>query len=333
MSPAASAVPSASLGCNSASWMLVSRRLLIWSMSSPAWLPLPRSTISMSSRRSASSRASATTWPRPCLRPRLPLYSTFTLDRVTAGATWIWSVSTHSGMTSMGTVMPMVRNWSFISDDRTATRSVRLRIVRSAARMSRAIWPPPTMPSFSARPDWMSCTTATQTPPRRRAATPDATDRLALAPPVAVGGKDVVMRIVRQAAHHRGRPTVGGQPFGDVGAEGRRADQLRPVIAGDEQNPGKIAHGSGAGARTAALGLEERIAVGVLAVLLGNHARHHHAGDVALGVDDLLQGLEHRFLPRVAPAHDEHDLLDQPAQRQHVGRHQGGRRIENDELV
>ena len=59
----------------------------------------------------------------------------------------------------------------------------------------------------------------------------DAADRLAQALPVAVGGKDIVMRVVRQAAHHRGRPAVRGQPFGDVGAEGRRADQLRPVVA------------------------------------------------------------------------------------------------------
>ena len=49
-----------------------------------------------------------------------------------------------------------------------------------------------------------------------------------------------------------------------------------------------IAHGSAAGARPAALGAEERIAIGVLAVLFGDHARHHHAGDVGLSVDELL---------------------------------------------
>ena len=42
--------------------------------------------------------------------------------------------------------------------------------------------------------------------------------------------------------------------------------------------------------------LEERITVGVLAILLGHHARHHDTGHIALCVDNLLQGFEHSFV-------------------------------------
>src|SRR5258708_5038343 len=49
----------------------------------------------------------------------------------------------------------------------------------------------------------------------------DVAHRFAKAPAVPIGRKDVGVRVVRQTAHHRGRPPMRCQPFGDVGTEGR----------------------------------------------------------------------------------------------------------------
>ena len=53
---------------------------------------------------------------------------------------------------------------------------------------------------------------------------------------VAIGGEDLGVGIVRQAAQHLDLPAMPRQPFGDVAGEGRRADQLGPEVAGDEQD-------------------------------------------------------------------------------------------------
>src|SRR4051794_3183874 len=67
--------------------------------------------------------------------------------------------------------------------------------------------------------------------PRRTHAKPldrSATDHLTMAAAVSISGEDLRLGIVRQAAHDGGGSAMAGQPFSDVGAEWRRAYQLRP---------------------------------------------------------------------------------------------------------
>src|SRR4051794_34496092 len=54
----------------------------------------------------------------------------------------------------------------------------------------------------------------------------------------------------------------------------------------------------------------KRITMPVLTVLARDDARQHNAGDVTLRIGYLLQSLDDGVLARVAPARDEHHLLD-----------------------
>ena len=182
----------------------------------------------------------------------------------------------------MGTVMPMPRNWSFISADRTATRSA-IEDRAFARAHDRTMWPPP--PCRASRPGPTGCRARRNAaPPRRRAATPTPRtgsraegqhDGMTLDLPVisparprsrnsaslamprrpirarrpgamrsprrrtpsraGTGRRGRRERLrhadMRQAAHHRGWPAVGGQPSA-MSLLKAPSDQLRPVVAG-----------------------------------------------------------------------------------------------------